>query len=350
MSIELKIAKEEDRELWDELVERSPHGTIFHIWKFLKIMEKHSRMRILGRDYRPKFYPIIGLMGDTPFAVYPLFHYNSFFIKYVFSPALGTEINYQGPLIVNYDNLKQSKRDSLFVKLQNKVDDFVRSKLRANIIKIRSPPHFIDTRPMIWNGYNVRPLYNYEIDLNEGLERIWKSFNKDLRKNVNKTKASDLIVSEGSKKELEFIIKSINKRYSSQGINHRINDNYVLDIYQTFYPKNIKIFVVKEGNKTISGNIVLIYRKKVYVWIGMPKTDINGLYPNDFLQWECIKWAHNQGYSVYEITWANTYRLCRYKSKYNPKLSLYFSCEKYSSIASFFHSIKSKINLKENSI
>ena len=34
MSVELNIVSEKDAEEWDRLVDSSPHGTIFHTWKW----------------------------------------------------------------------------------------------------------------------------------------------------------------------------------------------------------------------------------------------------------------------------------------------------------------------------
>ena len=49
--VELEMANSNKAEMWDRLVVRSPHGAIFHTWKWLKIAEKHTNS---------KLYPIIG--------------------------------------------------------------------------------------------------------------------------------------------------------------------------------------------------------------------------------------------------------------------------------------------------
>jgi len=72
----------------------------------------------------------------------------------------------------------------------------------------------------------------------------------------------------------------------------------------------------------------------------MPRADAEGMYPNDLLMWETIKWAADNGYKKYEMTWANTRNICRFKSKFNPYLTPYFSCEKYSPAVSALHAIK----------
>jgi len=346
MAITLKIC--DDQKEWDSLVEKSPHGTIFHTWKFLKIMENHSKIRVFGNNYRSKLYPMIGLRGSNPIGIYPLFYYDSFFIRYVFSPPLGTGVTYQGPLIVYYDNLKQSKKESYLIDLQKSLDKFITLKLRSNFIKVRTSPGLIDARPFLWSNYTVELLYNYEINLQNRLDEILNSFPKSRRKNIKRTEKSGLSVSEGSKKEIEFVFESLKNRYQAQSINPELDKYYLFNVYKAFYSDNLRVFVVKKDERYLAGVVLLMYNKRVHVWLGCTKTSISGLYPNDLLLWECIKWAHNEGYEIFELTWANTYRLCRYKSRYNPLLSLYFSCEKYSPFISFLHSIKKKIKPDES--
>jgi len=341
MTINLKIANEEDKELWDSLIEKSPHGTIFHTWKFLEIMEKHTKIRFLGKDYDSKLYHLIAFKKDTPVGLYPIFYYNTPIIKYVFSPPLRTAVNYLGPLIIDYDRLKQSKRESLFVKFQKKVDEFMTSQLGVSIRKIKLSPGLNDARPLMWNGYDVKPLYNYEINLDRSLDEIWKSFSKDRRKGIKKTEKCRFNVLEGSKKEIEFIFKSVTERYLSQGVAPIVTKEYLLDVYDALYP-NLRVFIIEKDNTYITGSIVLTYGKKVLGWFGSTKADTDSSHPNDLLQWEIIKWAHFEGYKIFEIVWANTYRLCRYKSRYNPTLSLYFTCEKYPPLILLLSLIKNR--------
>ena len=38
----------------------------------------------------------------------------------------------------------------------------------------------------------------------------------------------------------------------------------------------------------------------MYLWVGIPKTDLVGISPNDLIQWEAIKWAQTNGLEYYE--------------------------------------------------
>jgi len=329
MALELKIAKEEDRELWDELVERSPHGTIFHTWKFLEIMEKHTRKRIIGIESKGKLYPIMVFKGSTPIGIFPLFYYRTPLLKLVLSPPAKTECLYLGPALRDYDIMKQSKRESTLIKFHKEIDKFILSKLRPNFIMMHLSPDILDSRPFKWTGYEVEPRHTYIIDLSLGLNHIWKQFHRELRRSINKAIKKGVHVEEGSKKELEFIYTLLVKRRTEQGMHATSSIEYLTDVFQSFKKNNMKLLVAKFNKRRIGGLINLHYKNKVIFWIGAPKIS-SEISVNELLLWESIKFAYDQGFRYYEIMGANHPKLYTFKTKYNGDLVMYLSCRKYS--------------------
>ncbi len=191
--VELKVAKEDD-ELWDRLVESSPHGTIFHRWKWLKIAEKHTNS---------KLYPLIGYKGAEPVGVIPLFYQKKPFLKMVFSPPPHTAIPYLGPALVDYNKLKQTKKETNFVEFQRQVDEFITEELKANYTYISLPPVLLDPRPFQWTSYEVEPAYGYIMDLSNGVDYIWhKNCDRKLRQNIERVRRRVIYVEEGYREEL----------------------------------------------------------------------------------------------------------------------------------------------------
>lgn len=319
----LKIATDKDAEEWNKLVESSPYGTIFHTWNWLKIVEKHTKS---------KLYPLIGMKGTTPIGVFPLFYQKKKFVKLVFSPPSRALLLYLGPLVVDYDKLKQSKRESILWELYREVHNFSKSELNYNFLRIRSPPGMIDGRVFRWDGYDTKPLYTYFISLRKGSDFVWDGFESQLRKDIRKTQREGVIIEQGSKEDLEFLRTSLARRFTEQGMKPSDYTGYLLDIYDSFYPENFKIFVARYNGKRVGGLTLLCYTNKASLWMGIPKTTLKGIYPNDLVVWESIKWACENGYKQYEIMGAgDDPRLRHFKSKFNPELSIWYSAEKYSS-------------------
>ena len=319
MNIDIKISDERE---WKKLEKNPQYGTIFHTWEWLKIAERHTDM---------KLYPIIGMKGTTVVGIYPIFLHKRL-LRSVFSPPPWIAVPYLGPVILEYEKLKQDKKESIFIAFQRSVDEFIREEMRAHYSLIKTAPGILDARPLKWNGYTVEPLYNYVMDLRKGADFIFKNFKKNLRQNINRAKRRGISVEEGSKEELEWIYETIVTRYEEQNRKTSFSKGYLIDLFNTFHPQNMKIFVAKYNGELISGAIKICYKNKLLSWIGHAKTEFRGI-PNDLLQWEAIKWAVMHGLEHYELIGANTERLSRYKSKYNPGLSICFSAKKYLSSA-----------------
>lgn len=317
MIITLKICENEKE--WETLLEKAPHATIFHSWKFLKIIEKHTKSTL---------YPLIGLEGTTPVGLYPLFYQKKFILNMVFSPPPHCAVPYLGPVIIDYNVLKQSKREADLIEFQRAVDEFAHKKLKANYILISTPPGLLDSRFLKWNNYQVEPVYNYVIDLRVGIDTIWGQLKKKLRQNINKEKNSQVEIVEGSREDLELVYGLLMDRYDEQARVFNVEGDYLMDVYKAFTPDNIKVLVARYQGKDICGVIDLYYKGKVSSWVGNTKPKTGEVDTIDILQWNAIKIAANSGCTHYEEIGANTERLCKYKSKFNPEPSIHFMAKK----------------------
>ncbi|MFB6088947.1 MAG: peptidoglycan bridge formation glycyltransferase FemA/FemB family protein [Candidatus Aenigmatarchaeota archaeon] len=326
--IKLEIC--DNQEEWDDLVERSSHGTIFHTWKFLKIVENHTNSEL---------YPIIGMKGTNPIGVYPLFLQKKFFLKLVFSPPPHVAIPYLGPAFVDYEQLKQSKKESNFIRFQKSVEEFLSSKLGVDYAYICSSPSIDDSRPLTWEGYNTNPRYSYSIDLSQGKDKVWKAMSKGRRNDIKRAEKESIPITKGGKKEIVEIYNLLVQRYRDQGERTNVSKDYLLDVYHSFYPENLSILFVEYDNEIITGTIDLNYKKRTYSWIGNPKpyADIPNI--NELLTWESIKNSIDIGSRCYEIIGiASQERLYRHYSKFNPDFSIYFAATKRNKISRIMES------------
>jgi len=223
MAIRIEVTR--DKKLWNEIVNKSCQGSIFHTWEWLKIAEKHTGFR---------FYPIVGYIGDEKIGIFPLFYKRRYGIRMVFSPPPYSAISYLGPALLNYVNLKEDKRLYYLSEFQKEVDMFIHSELNANYILINLSPKLIDCRPFKWTNYQIKPIFHYLLDLSKGADYVWMQFKKALRENVKKAKKKGVYFEEGGKEELLSIYKSLIERYREQKRTVNISKNYLLDMYNKF--------------------------------------------------------------------------------------------------------------------
>lgn len=91
-----------DEKLWDEFVDNSPYGMLFHKWRFLETMAEFT-----GYSFEP--YGIYS--GSTLIALFPMFSKSSFGFKTLFSPPPQTGVPYLGFIMgPEYNSLKQDKK------------------------------------------------------------------------------------------------------------------------------------------------------------------------------------------------------------------------------------------------
>src|SRR5665647_3548673 len=73
---------------WDQFVETSPQGSLFHKWDFLKTVERHSMHR---------FLPYGVYSGEELRCIFPFFIGRDHGLTVMNSPPPNTQIPYLGP-------------------------------------------------------------------------------------------------------------------------------------------------------------------------------------------------------------------------------------------------------------
>ncbi len=318
----IDIADGDNQKEWDDYAQSSSFGTIFHTWQWLKIMEKHTNSTL---------YPLQIFKGSKHIANYPIFFKNIGFLRVALSPPYNTDVLYLGPVMAEYESYKQPKKEEYLIGIQSEIDRFLFSDLRCNYINLRTAPGLLDSRPLRWAGYDVQPLYTYRLDLSIDLGDIWTQLHKSVRTNIKSAQGKGIVIEKGTKTDLSFFESELKRRFSAQGKNRSDLSAFLGDIFDEYNGHNLEIVVAKYHEKTVSGVIHLCYNGIVYQWVGVPKPKIAGLSPNELLVWESIISAHEKGERFYEfMDGGDNPRLRKFKSKFNPELSIWYSAEKYS--------------------
>ena len=321
----ITIASDTDEQVWDDVVINSSEGTLFHTWKWLKIMEKHNRTKIFSRTYKGKLYPLIVWKGKEIIGLMPIFFYDTPLIKMAISPPSSVETNYLGPVMKKKNGLTSYKRQIIFHEFQKKIDDFFKNTLRSDYIKIKSAPGMFDPRHFIWSNYEVQPEYTYIIDLTLGEKRIWGNFSNTLRNSINRANKSGFTVTTGVKEDMEIIYNQLHQRQRVHASNE-----FILEILKNFSPENVKVFITYKDDIPLTGVLLVCYKNKVWVWVGTPKNSIDGINPNNILYWECIRWACTNNYQSFEVIGASDISTYPYKVKLCGEIAPFYSMKWYS--------------------
>jgi len=323
MALTIKTLDHTNEKAWDDVVFSSSFGTIFHTVTWLRLVERQSNA---------EFLPLMFYKGIQLVAIYPLFIQKQGPIKVALSPPSRSYMLYLGPVIAEYETLKQDKKESTYIQIQQEMDKVIFETKGCKYARIRSSPGLYDSRPLRWSGYTVEPFYTYRIDLTKGIDHVWEQFDRKLRVDINKAVREGVTVRIGNEDDLVYIHDMLFKRYIEQGFKPVNYKKFLREIYKQFYPDNLKIFVAEYKGQIVGGTLNLCFKNIMYLWVGIPKTDLVGISANDLIQWEAIKWAHSQEFMLYEeMDAGDDPRLRHFKAKYNPDLVIWYSATKYSS-------------------
>lgn len=317
--VEVKIADEHELGEWDQFVDTSPMGTIFHKLNWLEAAEQESRSHL---------FPIIGYKGEKIVFILPCFLKNYFGFRLLFSPPPRCLIPEMG-IVLNIPMTKQDSFESCYFEVIDSLDSFIRDQFRPDYIRIILPVGFNDLRPFLWKNYVVNLKYTYFISLSRRTEEIFESFKRNVRRDINRAKKNENInVFDGNYKTYMEIVKLVRKRYKDQGLNLNVSDSYLSTIYNQFGKNHIQVKAIQRNNNLLTGIVWLKHKEKVRAWLGgiAPLEKISGL--NELLHWEITSESVEEEYRDYDLVGANTAHLCHHKSRYNPDLKVYYELEK----------------------
>jgi len=316
----LKIIDNAEKDLWDNAVQTSPQGTIFHTWKWLKIVERYSQKKTLIGRYSSTLYPLLVTEDSKIIGLMPVFCYSLPFLKMLTSPPVAVENYYLGPVLCNFEDLKPEKQQIMQMDFHRETENFIKNTLHPRRILIHTCPRFIDIRPFKWSGYEVEPRYTYEIDLSLGKDALWENFGKNLKYYLRRTEKEGVTVEQGSREDCSFIHDLLKQR-------ERIHppEDYLLDIFDAFSPENLHVFIARQNGKNLTGIIILTYQDSVIFWLGAPKLSVKGIIPNELVIWKSIVWAIENGYKRYEIMVADDLTLFPFKRKFNGTLIPFYT-------------------------
>ncbi len=309
-----------DKKTWDDFIDQSNYGLLFHKWDFLKIMEKYSGYGLL---------PFGVHKGDVLTCVFPLFCKREMGMRMVFSPPPRACVPYLGPVMsATYDTLKQKRKESYLQSVTDEIGQELK-KISPNYTSITLSHGLTDIRPFKWNGYKDESHYTYKLDLAASLDDIWAGFDATCKKNIKKSEKLGLAIKRVHDSDKFYDV--MKKRYEEQELNAPLySAQYLADLMEA-YPENLKMFFVYQGEDIIALCIDCDYKGRVIHWLGAARFD-NGIAGNDYMLWELIKQARGDGFKEFEIQGANQKRLSEFKSKFNPGLETYYTLQKRDSL------------------
>jgi len=203
-----------------------------------------------------------------------------------------TPYGYGGPKtenVTDIDKLMNAYKEAFAQYCRDKhiICEFIRFHLFDNV----------DVREHYY-GETLHLLDNVVVDTTGDFdEKIWKSYEHKVRKNVNKAVKNDLqIIIENNLDHLDDFLHIYDETMDRNNADsyYYFGRKYFEDI-ASLLPYNFMYFHVVKNGKVVSTELVLCSEDYAYSFLGGTLTDYYEFRPNDFLKNEIIKWCNKTG-------------------------------------------------------
>jgi hypothetical protein len=305
----------EDKERWDQFIESSPQGSLFHKWDFLKTVERHSGHR---------FLPYCVYSGEQLRCLFPFFVGKDHGLTVMNSPPPNTQIPYLGPA---FDPSVQARRATAKEKIFDQVTGEVCGeieKIDPNYVSITTVPNFLDVRSFIWKNYREHFRMTYAIDLEKSLDEIWASFSNGCRRGIRKLSAHSPEIQQTD--DVSALLDIWRERFSELGVQvPLLSDRYLKDLVAAF-PQDVTIYnLIIDGRLATSIAFCVMQKERYHWWIGgvNVRKDLSVV---DYLIWEVVRRAKSEGFKKLDLGEGDL--LSGYKAKFDPLLEPFWSLRK----------------------
>jgi hypothetical protein len=306
--VEVKILKQNEYNRWDEFVNESPQGTIFHTTNWLVTASKvlNENLNIYG------FFEGDNLVGGCA-----LFSRK---IKGLLSKATSSCLMtpYFGLIWKEINHNKVRKEERLqrecLTKFANILDEY-----KCDYIDIINPPGFIDLRPFTWNGWNSEIKYTYYLNT----DNIKKS--TDARRSIKKAIKNEIVIDKSD--DINEYYELFKETFSRQNLEPPASKELIKSIYHKLSSNNqAELWTARTSDGELAAaEIFVIDSKTPHRWTAATSTELRKTGAYSLLLDEVFTNYKNKGYETINLMAANTPQLTEFITSFNPVLVPYYT-------------------------
>lgn len=309
-SVEIKEIKREDYALWDELVERSPQGTIFH---------KSWWLKVAGNVTNTKIKIFLIHQSDELIGGCALSTKKVGLLKLAFSPPIDTPTPYGGAMLKPIDAKNIRKIESIYKTVVNNLNEIYKDNF--DYILLANHPDFRDIRHFVWSDWDTKVNYTYTLPLGE-IAEIWNRIG--VRTDIRKAEKEGILIVNGE--SIKDFCNLLQLTYKRQGRNVPVKMDFFDEIYKELKNREAcKVYyAINNNGETIASAISLFDGKRGYYWVAASDPELRGSGEAALILWNILKDV-SENYDEIDLIGASTPNIVKFKSAFNPELVPYYS-------------------------
>lgn len=307
------LADFKDFQKWDELIESSPHGTVFHKSSWVNTISKLLNVN-------PKIYGCFNeekLIGGCSFYI----HKTNLFKKATTTVEMTP---YGGIVLAQSPSSKLRKQEQLNKDIITSIFKSLNNE-HFDLIQLINSPDFIDIRPFVWNNWESSILYAYYLKLHDDLE---KTYSQNVRHELKRAQASNIFIKQKNDPALFYDLFSMT--YKRQNLNPPATKQFFEKTIKLIESEDIGEMWVAETpeGEVISSEIILWDKVRSYRWAAASNPQFKKLGGVTYLLCNIFEHLGNQGFNEINLMAANTPHLAKFISSFNPDLISYYKVSK----------------------
>ena len=275
----MEIIDNVQQKLWDDIVLNADGSTYFHTYEWAKIIEQSfSNYSIVTKAF---------IFDDGVKAILPLMQSKRFF---------GFRISYFSMVPGVYGGILSNGKLTL-----EQVSDIYKSiSKECSYLSIMGNPYLKQDMPTF---FNADSMFTHVLDLEKGLNEIWKNYSKGHKRSINKAKKSGVYcrIAESLEDYVDYfkVYEDSLRRWGDNA-----SSRYSFNLFENIYnmkSKNIKLHLAVVDGKTVSGILMFYHRNHLVYWHGATLEDYFKYNPSKYLQNEVIIDSYENGYKYYDF-------------------------------------------------
>ncbi len=274
MNFEVRPLAEDEWLLWDDFVDESPRGTLFHksFW-----LEASGRRLVIYGYFR----------GQELYAGIPLSYALKVGIKVASQPTLTP---YSGVLFKERD-VKYVSKLSAEKEASRKIAQRLKSDF--HFVRFGFSPGPVDLQPFIWEGFSPSIMYTYIIRIEKTLEDVWEAMEGTRRTRIRKAEKDGVSVMQSD--DFSQTFKLVRKTFARQ--NRTVCSKVICSRYNEVLKERgqCKSFLARDRNGECIAAVYIAWdKRRSYYLLGGYDSEKSHSGATALAMWDAIKFTKEE--------------------------------------------------------
>ncbi len=290
IDLEVTLMQEDNWKTWDNIVDSSIEGLIYHSSIWLRIVHLSNPQK-----FEPTHLVGIDRKGEIK-AVFPMFIDHRFLVEDARSiPYCST-----GGICRKTDTASQIS----ITPFLSYLDEVA---IRRHLFSIKIYSSFLADSDDYEYGYIAkeytinRDFQQFLLPIDKGEKVIWRELGKKVRNSIRKSwKLGVETFQARTLKDLKEYYRIYSKTATRKGFTPKPFSIF-RSLWERLYPDNVRVFLASLDDQVISGTVLLCHKGVLHYWNAASEEGFLGFNANDLLLYDSIRWGSKNGIRIFDL-------------------------------------------------